>query len=418
MVETVLSRDKNWVRWKMESCPPIAKPSVTAAEFAAARASAKKVSTNKRLRPHPQASLDLKFLTNSDGDSGLERLKKPRYSVPALNDFHRMIEEDNLEIEMPTNDESAERAQLGKASKTWRALRLARTTKLRAFDKIDDSSNIDIIFKDEASEMPVENGIETVTTEEVELPEDKRPIVISGPGGVGKGTVVQMLVDRNPKIFAKKASHTTRDPREGEVNGIHYHFIDTEQYNVMRDGDQFLEFNTFNANHYGTSRKVVEKIIVEGRIPVMEMDYHGIQQLKDNGYSARYIFLSAPSTEELERRLRSRGADSEDKIVERMKIAEEEIEHAKIEGFHDCILVNDDLEKTYTAVLAFIQGTANLGEAAVANEGSAAMEVKMEDVVDENVDTSATTTALDTKDVPMSADGCAAPAEQAKEQTA
>jgi len=203
-------------------------------------------------------------------------------------------------------------------------------------------------------------------------------MIISGPSGVGKGTLVKMLIDKYPKVFGKKASHTVRPPQDGEIDGVHYHFIDQDKFNIMRDGDQFLEFNNFNDNDYATSRKVVEGIIASGKIPIMEMDYHGIQQLKDQNYPARYIFLATPSMEELERRLRSRGLDSDEEIKLRMKIAEEEVKHSEIEGFHDKIIINDDLPSTFTELESYVFGKEAQEEMTVATEVNTSVEEKAE----------------------------------------
>lgn len=274
MVETVLSRDKNWVRWKVENCPSIARPPISPEEYVAAKTSARKATTNKRLRPNPLGSLDLKFLAENEGRSGLERLKDPsRYRVPSVKSFQSGIEFDNMDIDMAKDAESKNAAIEKRASKSWRALRIASATKLVAFDKIESADKIDEIFQDRAkTEEPATNGDEEV--DESALPKDRRPIVISGPSGIGKSTLVTMLMDKHAKVLGRKASHTTRAPREGEVHGQHYYFVTKEEYDVLRDGDQFLEFNNFNGNDYGTSRKVVEAIIAQGKVPIMEMDMH------------------------------------------------------------------------------------------------------------------------------------------------
>lgn len=277
MVETVLSRDKNWVRWKVENCPSIARPAVTPEEFVEAKASAKKATTNKRLRPNPLGSLDLKFLSERDGQGGLERLKNSeRYQLPSIKSFKSKIGLDDMDIDMARDEESKKVGIESKASKTWRALRVASTTKLAAFDKIDRTDKIDDIFQDEV--MPDEhatNGDEDVVdSDEVVSPEDRRPVVISGPSGVGKRTLIRMLVEKYAKVFGRKASHTTRRPREGDVHSRDYFFVSKQDYDVMRDGDEFLEFNNYNGNDYGTSRKVVEGIIGRGMVPIMEMDFH------------------------------------------------------------------------------------------------------------------------------------------------
>jgi THO complex subunit 1 len=277
MVETVLSRDKNWVRWKIENCPSIARPAVTPEDYVSARSSARKATTNKRLRPTPLGSLDLKFLNESDDRTGLERLKDPsRYQVPSVNSFKSKIELDDMDIDMARDEESKNVAVDSKASKAWRALRIAGTSKLAAFDKIDRSDKIDDVFKDEAkADDSVNTGEEdTLDGEELVYPKDRRAIVISGPSGVGKGTLVSMLLEKHGKVLGKKASHTTRVPREGEVHETHYFFVNKEEYDVLRDGDEFLEFNNYNGNDYGTSRKVVEGIVALGKVPVLEMDMH------------------------------------------------------------------------------------------------------------------------------------------------
>ena len=107
MVETVLSRDKNWARWKIVNCPSIAYPPITADEFASSKVSARKATTNKKLRPNPIGSLDLKFLSETDSRGGLARLKDPtRYQLPAVKSFKSKIELDDMDIEMAMDDES------------------------------------------------------------------------------------------------------------------------------------------------------------------------------------------------------------------------------------------------------------------------------------------------------------------------
>jgi THO complex subunit 1 len=277
MVETVLSRDKNWVRWKIENCPSIARPAVAPEDYVTAKASARKATTNKRLRPTPLGSLDLKFLSESDDRSGLERLKdSSRYQVPSIKSFKSKIELDDMDIEMARDEELKNTAVDSKASKTWRALRIAGTSKLVAFDKIDRSDKIDEIFRDDlkADESAIAGEEDTLDGEEPTFPKDRRPIVISGPSGVGKGTLITMLLEKHGRVLGRKASHTTRTPRDGEVHGTHYFFVNKTEYDILRDGDEFLEFNNFNGNDYGTSRKVVEGIIAQGRVPIMEMDMH------------------------------------------------------------------------------------------------------------------------------------------------
>lgn len=276
MVESVISRDKNWARWKIQNCPSFARDSISSQLYAQAKTSARQAATRKRIRGNNWAVLDLTFLSQGDSRDGLERLKDPaRYQLPSYKTFQSKIELDDMDIDMARNDEAKNSAVEAKASKSWRALRIASGTKLNAFDKIERSDKIDDIFQDHAKpQEPNTNEEGAVDGEETMTPKDRRPIVISGPSGVGKGTLITMLMEKHPKVLGKKASHTTRPAREGEVHGQHYFFISKDEYNVMRDGDQFIEYNNFNGNDYGTSKKVVEGIIASGKIPVMEMDMH------------------------------------------------------------------------------------------------------------------------------------------------
>lgn len=276
MVETVLSRDKNWARWKIENCPSIAKPAITPDAFLEAKSGAKKATTNKRLRPNPIGSLDLTFLVESQSRTGLDKLKDPsRYQLPSVRSFQEKIDLDDMDIDMAVDYEAKNAAVESKASKSWRALRIASTTNLAGFDKIERSDKIDEIFKDKAKTEDHANADEeALDGDEVRMPKDRRPLVISGPSGVGKGTLIALLLANHPKVFGKKVSHNTRKPRVDEVHGQHYYFVTKEEYDVLRDGDEFLEFNNYNGNDYGTSRKVVQGIIAQGKVPIMEMDYH------------------------------------------------------------------------------------------------------------------------------------------------
>ena len=267
MVETVLSRDKNWVRWKIENCQSISRPSIAPEDYVLAKAAAKKSTTNKRLRPNPLGSLDLNFLVEGTDKSGLERLKDPsRSEIPSYKTFQEKIRDDDDNIDMATNEDKKNAAIDAKASKSWRALRVASTTKFAAFDKIEKSDKIDAIFEDDVE--PKE-----AIDENVVFPKDRRSVVISGPSGVGKGTLITMLLKKHAAVFGKKASHTTRPPRAGEIHGTHYFFVNKAEYDVLRDNDEFIEINNYNGNDYGTSRKIVDSIIEKGKVPIMEMDY-------------------------------------------------------------------------------------------------------------------------------------------------
>ncbi|KAJ6124966.1 THO complex subunit THOC1 [Penicillium samsonianum] len=148
MVDTVLSRDKNWVRWKAEGCPLIERPAISAAEYTTSRDHATKAYANKRLRPSPMGSLDLKFLADTEALANIERLKESdRYSVPSADSFLKGIMDDEMDIDMAMTDEDKAIAEGAKASKSWRILRLAAKGKLAAFDKIGEGNNLQVLFE-------------------------------------------------------------------------------------------------------------------------------------------------------------------------------------------------------------------------------------------------------------------------------
>lgn len=271
MVETVLSRDKHWVRWKIENCLPIERPPVSPKEFNEAKVVAQKITTNKRLRPTPMGSLSLGFLSDGVEDSAMQKLKsEERYEPPDLVSFKRKIADDDFEIEMPTNNKTKAAAVEGKASKSWRALRIASKYKLVTFDKIDNPEKIDLIFEEDVPQE-IEEPQDSAAGP-ADLPEDRRAVIIAGPQGSGKSSLIKMLLERKSGSFAKVAAHITRQPDDGEKNGHDFHFVDAQAFAMLRDGDQLLEFTDTEGINHGTSRKAVEAISDSGKVPLLEMD--------------------------------------------------------------------------------------------------------------------------------------------------
>ncbi|MCJ1466740.1 hypothetical protein MMC07_005360 [Pseudocyphellaria aurata] len=153
MVDTVLSRDKNWAHWKAEGCPLIERVPVSADEFVQAQTGAQKACANKKLRATPMGSLDLKFLSDGENADGLEKLKHPdRYSIPTAESFRGPIADDEFDIAMAKTDEEKQMMLNARASKMWRTLRIASKSKLGLFDKIDDGNNIQALFQPEGDE--------------------------------------------------------------------------------------------------------------------------------------------------------------------------------------------------------------------------------------------------------------------------
>ncbi|CAF9931929.1 MAG: hypothetical protein HETSPECPRED_008220 [Heterodermia speciosa] len=177
-----------------------------------------------------------------------------------------------------------------------------------------------------------------------------RPIVISGPSGSGKSTILERLFASHPDTFGFSVSHTTRSPRQGEQNGREYNFTTKEEFLDLANKKGFIEHAQFGGNLYGTSFKAVEDVANKGRICVLDIEMEGVKQVKQTQLNARFLFLSPPSLEILEQRLRGRGTDSEEAVQKRLKQAESEMDFAKEEGIHDKVVVNDDLDVAYKAV--------------------------------------------------------------------
>jgi guanylate kinase len=165
-------------------------------------------------------------------------------------------------------------------------------------------------------------------------------LVLSSPSGAGKTTMSKRLLANDPQI-GMSVSATTRPPRVGEIDGQDYHFVSQDQFDHMVAMGQFLEWATVFGNRYGTPRGPVETALAEGRDILFDIDWQGTQQLRQSqaGGDLVSIFLLPPSLEELEQRLKTRAADSDEIITQRMSRAADEISHW---AEYDYILVNDD----------------------------------------------------------------------------
>ncbi|KAJ6815974.1 guanylate kinase 1-like [Iris pallida] len=174
-----------------------------------------------------------------------------------------------------------------------------------------------------------------------------KPIVISGPSGVGKGTLIAKLMKEYPTTFGFSVSHTTRAPREKEVNGVHYHFTERSiMEKDIRDGE-FLETAAVHGNLYGTSIEAVEAVTNGGKRCILDIDVQGARSVRASSLEAIFIFICPPSFDELEKRLRSRGTETEEQVQKRLRNAKAELDQGTSPGLFDHILVNDDLETCY-----------------------------------------------------------------------
>ncbi|XP_052080389.1 guanylate kinase-like [Mytilus californianus] len=174
-----------------------------------------------------------------------------------------------------------------------------------------------------------------------------RPIVISGPSGGGKSTLLTRLFKEFPDCFAFSVSHTTRNPRAGEQDGKDYFFVTRPDFEAMIAENGFLEHAEFSGNRYGTSKKAVEDIQKTGRICILDVEVNGVKNIKKTDFNARYVFVRPPSMEVLVERLKSRGTETEESLQKRINSAKESLEYAEQKGSYDHIVVNDDLNKAY-----------------------------------------------------------------------
>lgn len=175
-------------------------------------------------------------------------------------------------------------------------------------------------------------------------------IVLAGPSGVGKGTLLTRLLQAHPEM-AVSVSATTRQPRTGEVEGEHYFFRTRAQFEAMVQAGDLLEWAEFAGNCYGTPKAPIESAIAEGRQVILEIELLGARQVRESFPEAKQIFILPPDVETLEARIRSRGQDSEAAIEKRLKQAK--VELAAADEF-DMQIVNDNLEAALAKLTAAI----------------------------------------------------------------
>lgn len=179
--------------------------------------------------------------------------------------------------------------------------------------------------------------------------------VVSGPSGAGKGTLLSQVIERIPDVWVS-VSATTRSPRPGEIEGVHYFFLDTDHFKSLVEQDGFLEWAQVHDNYYGTLKQSVIDHMNAGDQVILEIDVQGALQVRKALPEAHLVFIEPPSLEELERRLRQRGTETEDVISSRMKTAEVELAQ-KME--YDVQVVNDDLERAVDELVEVINSFAN-----------------------------------------------------------
>ena len=181
-----------------------------------------------------------------------------------------------------------------------------------------------------------------------------RLVVLAGPSGVGKGSVIAAVRRRHPHVWVS-VSVTTRPPREGETDGVEYHFVDQHEFDRMVAAGELLEHDAHLSACYGTPRSPVEAQLASGRPALLEIDLQGARQVRAAMPEALLVFLAPPSFDELARRLQGRGTEDPARVRERLDLAR--IELAAEDEF-DEVIVNDDVERAADALVALL----HLGE--------------------------------------------------------
>ena len=174
--------------------------------------------------------------------------------------------------------------------------------------------------------------------------------MLSGPSGVGKGSVISVVRQRHPHVWLS-VSATTRAPRPGESDGVQYHFVDQAEFDAMVERDELLEHASYAGNSYGTPRAPVEERLAAGVPALLEIELQGARQVRAAMPEAQLVFLAPPSFEELARRLTTRGTEDPERVRKRLDLAR--IEMAAEDEF-DVLVVNDDLEQAADRLVALM----------------------------------------------------------------
>ncbi len=185
-----------------------------------------------------------------------------------------------------------------------------------------------------------------------------RLVVLAGPTAVGKGTVAAYVREHFPEVWLS-VSMTTRTPRPGEVDGVHYHFVDDAEFERLREAGEFLEWAVVHGRaKYGTPRRPVEEAIAAGRPAMLEIDLQGARQVRQTMPEALFVFLEPPSWDELVRRLVGRGTETEEEREVRLATARHELAAARE---FDVIITNDEVRHASEELVSLMRSTASSG---------------------------------------------------------
>ena len=181
-----------------------------------------------------------------------------------------------------------------------------------------------------------------------------RPVVLSGPSGSGKSTLLKKLFKDHPDTFGFSISHTTRKPRDGEKQGVDYHFVTNEEFDELVREAKFIEHAKFGGNCYGTTIKAVDDVTQRGTVCILDIDMQGVKSVKNTDLDPYFIFISPPSHDVLRERLTNRGTETPESLQKRLDHSFAEMEYSKEPGSYDLVIVNDELERAYAELKEFV----------------------------------------------------------------
>ena len=203
--------------------------------------------------------------------------------------------------------------------------------------------------------MGCQTSDSTGTEKNDQRPEQNKVLVVVGPSGVGKDTLMQKVFDKHPDIFKKGVTHTSRKMRKGEKEGYNYYYVTEEEFLKLKDQDKFVEFNYYNKNYYGLSKMELESQSKGDKILYVIIDINGAKNVNKAKIPANFVAILPPNEETLNERLKGRGTESEEVIKGRLETAKKELNEIQKCEFFNHKVYNDDLDKAVLDMEQFLK---------------------------------------------------------------
>ncbi|KAM7537422.1 hypothetical protein Aperf_G00000066535 [Anoplocephala perfoliata] len=187
------------------------------------------------------------------------------------------------------------------------------------------------------------------------MPSKAVPLVICGPSGSGKSSIIKQLLLRNPDIFQVCISHTTRQRRPNEIDGKDYIFVTKQEFQEAIKRNEFVEYAVFSGNYYGTSKAQMEKVIQAGKVCIFELDTQGVEQIRKMEIRPICVFIRPRNYAVLEKRLRTHSVESEEHILQRLAVAHHEMQYALDEEIFNKVVTNENLDAAVREIEFLLQ---------------------------------------------------------------